>query len=109
MKLLKAAGSLEDSRPALGSDCAGLLMEVVPQVMRAMRSEVRRHREDLSMPQFRALWFLSRRDGSSLSDVAERVGMPLPTMSKLVDVLVDRRLVTRDASAVDRRRVVLAL
>lgn len=90
--------------------CAQEIIEVVPQVMRAIRTEIRRHREpDLSIPQFRALAFLNHNAGASLSEVAEHVGLTLPSMSKLVDGLVSRQLVTRQISPTDRRCITLAL
>ncbi len=86
------------------------VLEVVPLVMRDIRAEMRRHRScDLSVPQFRTLSFLDQHSGASLSDVAENIGLALPSMSKLVDSLVARKLVTREMHAGDRRRVTLAL
>jgi MarR family transcriptional regulator for hemolysin len=77
--------------------------------MRAIRSEIRSHRiPDLSVPQFRVLIFLNRREGASLSDVAEHMGLTLPSMSRMVDGLVARDLVTRQMHSNDRRRVALA-
>ena len=65
------------------------LMEVVPLVMRTFRAEMRGSRaNDLSVPQFRALGFVHRKPGTSLSDVAEHIGLALPSMSKLIDGLV---------------------
>jgi DNA-binding MarR family transcriptional regulator len=78
--------------------------------MRAIRAEMRRQRGwGLSVPQFRTLAYLNYYQGVSLSDVAEFIGLALPSMSKLVDGLVARQLVTREISASDRRRVTLAL
>jgi DNA-binding MarR family transcriptional regulator len=64
---------------------------------------------DLSVPQFRTLAFLSRHPGSSLSAAAEFIGLTLPTMSVLVDGLVQRGLIDRTADRQDRRRVLLTL
>jgi DNA-binding MarR family transcriptional regulator len=90
--------------------CARELLEVVPLIMSAIRSEMRSHRTpDLSVPQFRALAFIYRRPGTSLSAVADHLGLTLPSTSKLTDVLVGRGFVDRTPSAVDRRRVTLAL
>jgi DNA-binding MarR family transcriptional regulator len=90
--------------------CAQEVLEVVPLIMRAIRAEMRRHRGfDLSVPQFRALAFLKHYQGASLSDAAEFVGLTLPSMSKLMDGLVNRQLVRREISATDRRRITLAL
>lgn len=90
--------------------CAAQVMDTVPLIMRVIRAEMRSHRApDLSIPQFRALLRISRRPGVSLSDVAEHLGLSLPTTSKLIDRLVGRGLVTRQSAADDRRRVTLAL
>ena len=91
-------------------ECARQVMEVAPLVMRAIRAEMRSHRTpDLSVPQFRALAFLSRHEGASLSAVAEHIGLTLPSMSKMIDGLVARSLVKRETHPDDRRRVTLAL
>jgi DNA-binding MarR family transcriptional regulator len=91
-------------------DCARNVLEVVPLVVRTLRATMRLHRgAHLSVPQFRSLGYLSREAGASLSDVAEHVGLTLPSMSKMIDGLVERRLVCRGISTRDRRRITLAL
>ena len=91
-------------------DCARNVLEVVPLVVRTLRATMRRHRGPrLSVPQFRSLGYLSREAGASLSAVAEHVGLTLPSMSKMIDGLVARRLVDRGISTRDRRQVTLAL
>lgn len=91
-------------------ECAREMLEVVPMIMRAIRSQMRSHRmRDLSVPQFRTLAFLGRYQGASLSDLAEHIGLSRPSASKLIDGLVARGLVSRKGSSVDRRRVRLAL
>ena len=90
--------------------CAALVMETVPLVMSVLRAEMRARRpEDISIPQFRTLIFLSHHAGDSLSEVAEHLGLTLSTTSKLIDGLVKRALVTRTIAAEDRRRIELAL
>jgi len=90
--------------------CAREVLETVPLVMRTVRAEMRRHRTaDLSVPQFRTLNFLHRQAGASLSQVAEHVGLTLPSMSLLVDGLVERKLILRNTHAADRRRITLTL
>src|SRR5512139_1499958 len=90
--------------------CAQGILEVVPTVMRTIRAEMRRHRTaDLSVPQFRTLAFIDRQADASLSDVAEHIGLTLPSMSKIVEGLVVRKLVTRQTHPTDRRRMTLAL
>ena len=90
--------------------CARQVLDAVPLVMRAIRAEMRSHRTpDISVPQFRALAFLRRNEGSSLSDLAEHVGLTLPSVSKMVDGLVERDLVRRETQHSDRRRLKLSL
>ena len=92
------------------NDCAQAVLEVAPLVMRTIRTEMRRYRgPELAVPHFRVLAFLNDNEGASLSDVAEHLGLRLPSMSTLVAGLVERKLVDRQPSAVDRRRVTLAL
>jgi DNA-binding MarR family transcriptional regulator len=92
------------------AECAREVLEVVPLVMAGIRGELRRHRGvDLSVPQFRTLIFLSRHEGTSLSQVAEHIGLTLPSMSSIIDGLVARKLATREAHPNDRRRMALAL
>lgn len=95
---------------ASADDCARNVLEVVPLVVRTLRATMRRHRgPNLSVPQFRCLWYLSRETGASLSSVAEHVGLTLPSMSKMIDGLVARHLVDRGISTRDRRQVTLTL
>jgi DNA-binding MarR family transcriptional regulator len=101
---------IETQLNATPEETAGELMDVVPRVMRALRHQMRRHRGvDLSVPEFRTLGFLNRHEGASLSQVADHIGLTLPSMSKLVDGLVGRKLVEREFNRQDRRRVTLAL
>jgi DNA-binding MarR family transcriptional regulator len=97
--------------PSISLDqCAREVLETVPLVMRTVRAEMRCHRAaDLSVPQFRTLTFLNRQAGASLSEVAEHIGLTLPSMSALVNGLVERKLILRNTHSVDRRRVTLTL
>jgi MarR family transcriptional regulator for hemolysin len=90
--------------------CAHELMDTAPQIMQLIRMEMRRGRgSDISIPQFRSLAFIQRNPDSSLSNLAEHLGLTLPSASKLVDGLVKNKLVTRQESAVDRRCLTLVL
>jgi MarR family transcriptional regulator for hemolysin len=90
-------------------ECARQILEAVPMVMRAIRNEMRSYRaSDLSVPKFRVLIFLNRNEGASLSDIAEHMGLTLPSMSKMIDGLVARNMVIRQMDPGDRRRVTLA-
>jgi DNA-binding MarR family transcriptional regulator len=89
---------------------ANELLEVVPFVMKEVRSQMRSQRTpDLTVPQFRALAFVNRHSGASLSQVADHMGLTLPSTSRLVDVLIARRFLTREDNPSDRRRIKLGV
>lgn len=95
---------------ATSDACAGLLLETTPLVMRVIRAQMRGSRSaDLSVAQFRALGFISRRPGSSLGDLADHIGLSPAAASRLVDGLVMRGYVERRSSATDRRLVELTV
>jgi len=90
--------------------CAHELMDTAPQIMQLIRVEMRHGRgSDISIPQFRSLAFVQRHPDSSLSSLAEHLGLTLPSVSKLVDGLVKQKLITRQESMADRRRLTLML
>lgn len=96
--------------PVSSTETARQVLEVVPAVMRTVRTQMRESSApNLSVPQFRALGFIDRNRGASLSEVAEHIGLTLPSMSKLIDGLVERKVVIRQSHADDRRRITLAL
>jgi MarR family transcriptional regulator for hemolysin len=96
--------------PELLDTCARELMDTAPQIMRSIRVEMRRGRgSDLSIPQFRTLGFIQRNADSTLSSLADHLGLTLPSVSKLVDGLVKQELVIRQESSSDRRCLALVL
>jgi DNA-binding MarR family transcriptional regulator len=102
MKTLEKRTTAEESAQAL--------LEVAPQIMRLMRNEMRTPEGgQLSVAQFRTLAYLERRPGSALLDLVAHIGLMPPSMSKLVDGLIRRELVSREASTADRRRITLTL
>lgn len=89
---------------------AAQLIEVVPLVMREIRRLMRqRGAEDLSVPHFRALGYVQRHPGCSLSAIAEHLGLSVPAASRLVDTLVADGYIERRPSPTDRRYVELHL
>lgn len=91
-------------------DVARELVELVPLIMRTIRAEMRRRRAaDVTIPQFRAMMYINRHAGTSLLDVASHLGLTPPTVSKMVDALVVEKLVVRQDSSEDRRKVLLSL
>lgn len=78
--------------------------------MQNVRTEMRRRRgPEISVLQLRALNFLRRHPGATLSVLAEHVGLTLPSMSSQVSGLVARDLIDRSVAVDDRRFVTLTL
>ena len=91
-------------------ECAHEIIDVVPLVMRVIRSKLREHGAvEMSVPHFRTLLFVYNNNGASLSDVAEHIGLSLPAMSTLADGLVSHGLMVRQENQDDRRRMTLSL
>jgi MarR family transcriptional regulator for hemolysin len=91
-------------------ECARELLETVPTIMQDIKTQMRSHRTpDLTIPQFRTLVYADRNPGTSLSDLADHLGLTLPSTSKLVDELLKRGLIVREEHPRDRRRLKLSL
>jgi DNA-binding MarR family transcriptional regulator len=89
--------------------CAARLVEMVPPTMRFLRAQMQERTPGMSMAQFRALVFLYRRKGVSLTELAEHLGVTLPTASAIVERMVRRGLVARAVDETSRRRLSLRL
>ncbi|HWB53894.1 MAG TPA: MarR family transcriptional regulator [Tepidisphaeraceae bacterium] len=86
--------------------CARAVLDAVPTVFQFIRLTATRHRaRGLSVQQFRALAYLHRRPGDSLSVLAEYLGLSLAASSRLIDSLVRKDLVKRAAVPSNRRKV----
>jgi DNA-binding MarR family transcriptional regulator len=64
---------------------------------------------DITMPQAKLLYLLGASGELHMSDLVQRLGVSLSTVSGLVDRVVDHGLATRREDAVDRRQVVVGL
>jgi len=90
--------------------CAREILDVMPLVMQDLRRTMRsQSTPDLRFPELRSLAFLRLNPGSSLTDLAEYIGVSLPSMSKLVDTLTYKGFLERSPDAADRRRIRLDL
>jgi DNA-binding MarR family transcriptional regulator len=98
-----------ESIPASSADaCAAEILEVVPAVMRTIRTRMRQHSEALpSVVHFRALAYVNRNPDSDITGLAAHIGLLLPSASKLVQVLLTRGYVARSPDPADRRRTLL--
>ncbi|MEP7199352.1 MAG: MarR family transcriptional regulator [Chloroflexota bacterium] len=92
------------------AECAAKVVEVVPFVLRHLRAHIRSHKTlQFTIPQFRVLAYLHLNGEATLSELAASQGVSLPTMSKLVGSLVQRKLITREGHDIDRRKLKLQL
>jgi len=95
---------------AAAADCATQVFEALPALMDALRRTLRRHVADgISVPQFRCLNFVAKRPARSLSELAELLGVTLPTASAMIDRLVRAGWLQADTDVDDRRRIRLSL
>lgn len=95
---------------AIPDDCAHLILAVIPHVMRVIRAEARGTRfPEFSMAHFRALAFVGSNPGAMVSDLADHLGMTLPSASRLADTLAEAGLLQRGIAKDDRRRLSLKL
>jgi DNA-binding MarR family transcriptional regulator len=91
-------------------DVVDRILQVVPRTMARIRMEMRTAGSNqLTVPQLRALLFVRRHPGASLSPLAEHLGMALPATSNLVERLVQAGLVERTTNPDERRRIQLTL
>ncbi|HXT36153.1 MAG TPA: MarR family transcriptional regulator [Chloroflexota bacterium] len=64
---------------------------------------------DLTMPQFKLLLTIASGDGPRVSDLAQRLGVTPPTVTAVLDRLVEHGLVRRTDDQRDRRQVICLL
>jgi DNA-binding MarR family transcriptional regulator len=87
------------------------LVDVLTQVERGMtrRLAAALKPDDVGVEEWRALSALAESAGQAMSELAEFVLVPPPTLTKLVDRLVSENLVYRRIDPADRRRVLVSL
>jgi MarR family transcriptional regulator for hemolysin len=91
-KTIDSATVSADSAASLKA-CATRLVSVAPLLMREFRAEMRRSAPaDLSVPLFRSLILARSRPGATVSDLANHLGVTLPTASVAVAKLGARGL-----------------
>ena len=96
-------------KPDDADACARELLEVVPLASRWARAAVRRREPSWSLPQLMAMGFVRMNPDASLSDLANHLGVGLPTASTLVSRLVSVDQMDRRDDPAERRRALLRL
>jgi MarR family transcriptional regulator, organic hydroperoxide resistance regulator len=98
---------------ALGTDAAPQpsLGHLVGRIEHRLRQEMERTLglNGLNLDQWRALDLLADGDGHSMTEIAGYVMVPAPTLTKIVDRLVESALVYRRPDERDRRRILVFL
>jgi DNA-binding MarR family transcriptional regulator len=88
-------------------DSSKLFLEVIPRTMRNVRAEIRKFAADeFTTPQYRLLAKVHRQPASN-QELADWLGVSAPTISKMIDKLVERGLVNRESLQFgsDRRQI----
>jgi DNA-binding MarR family transcriptional regulator len=81
-------------------------LDVIPRLLCRLRNDARAERSGLTVPQFRILMRISR-EAETVSSLAEQQGVTQSAMSRMVDTLSRKGLLTRQSAPDDRRRVML--
>jgi DNA-binding MarR family transcriptional regulator len=106
---------IADSRPGASAQSEGddiiRAMDAVRAIVRALRINTRaiELKIGISLAQLFVLQQVAERPAESLNDLAERTATHQSSVSVVVRRLVDRGLVTRRSSSVDKRRVQIAV
>ena len=102
--------SLDNLTKSSENEFTGVVMETVMMLMRVMRREMRRHQPaEMTMTQFRTMRILRHHPDISLSHLAEHLDITHASASTLIDVLVKHNMVSREYSAIDRRKIMIKL
>jgi DNA-binding MarR family transcriptional regulator len=90
---------------------AELLAELMTHMIRSSAPELFRRLGELglSFTQMKALHFLRESDGVQVKEIADKIGMSFPAMSRALDGLVQRGYVERLESEKDRRAKLVRL
>ncbi len=100
----------QSSRGITPERCATEVVEIIPLIVGSMRAKMRNQGEPfLSISQFRSLMFIYRYPNSSLSKLADYLGVTRPTASAICERLVQEKFVDRKEHPHERRAVVLNL
>jgi DNA-binding MarR family transcriptional regulator len=92
------------------AEAADRILEVVPKVMRRIRREMRAEgAPGLTVPQFRILVHVGRVPDSSLTALADHLGMSASATSALVDRLVRAGEIERTIDPDERRKIRIRL
>ena len=100
-----------DGAPGTGTAPQASLGQLVGRIEHRLRRQIEQAigLDGPNLDQWRVLELLADGDGHSMSEVAAHVMVPAPTLTKIVDRLVESALVFRRPDVRDRRRILVYL
>ncbi|HUG14887.1 MAG TPA: MarR family transcriptional regulator [Thermomicrobiales bacterium] len=92
-------------------DAISQVLTVLPEIGKRLHASVAAHPEAAgrSIGQIRAMVHLFHHGSSTVGDGAAALGVAMPTMSELIDRLVEDGMVERGVNPDDRRQVIVSL
>ena len=88
------------------SEISKLILDNMPRAMHFIRTEMRQFAKgQLTVPQFRVLVKLAKSASFTHQEVADWMGITAATLTRIVDTLVERKLVERVPNQADRRQI----
>lgn len=83
-------------------------MDVVPKTMQSIRQDMRKERGELTITQFRMLANV-RQGVCNNKELGEKLGVSEAAVSRMIDLLVQEKLIKKIVNEDDRRNKVLSL
>lgn len=110
-------GLAEDGSSVLIRDCnmtdkyARKLAELAPKIMSSFHDPGREHpgEKNISMRQFQALVVISSKEGLTLSQICEKLGLAPSTATELMNRMIGMGLISKTGEEGDKRQVHLQL
>lgn len=87
---------------------AELIINVVPKTMQSIRQDMRKERGELTITQFRMLANV-KHGVCNNKELGERLGVSEAAVSRMIDLLVQEKLIKKIVNKDDRRNKVLSL
>lgn len=91
------------------TDCAEQVLLAIPPLVRALWQQLQEATTTAVTPAQFGLLTLLRQEPLTSTELAHKWGVSAPTMSKMVQLLVEHGWVTREEDPTDRRRKILSL
>lgn len=88
--------------PSMAPDAVASLLSLARRLERSLNSALAE--DGIRLDQWRILHTLSSSPGALMGELAESLGIPSPSVTRLVDELADRGLVFRRPAPEDRRK-----